>query len=322
MFLLTVFFLLLCICILTHSQISLTYAALGLELWFQKMIPTLLPFMILSGIMVRMKLTEKVAMIAYPVIGPLYKVRKNVCYAMLMGFLCGFPMGARVVDDLYLRQMITRREAEFLLAFCNNIGPVYFCSFALPLLKRELVLPYLFGMYGIPLLYGFVLRYTIYKDLSSSETKTYANIPSLVSCEYHKSELSLGEKLLDEINDSINASVQNMLILGGYMILFNLLNLIPHILLGQPLKVLSPLLEITGGLGALQDSLPLYSLLALSFGGLSCIAQTYSCIGNSDLSIGKYILHKIILTLLNAAFYLCWFLGILFFHAQPTSFLR
>lgn len=315
MLLLTLFFLLLCICILTHAQISLAYAALGLELWFQKMIPTLLPFMIISGIMIRMKLTEKVAMIAYPVIGPLYKIHKNVCYAMLMGFLCGFPMGARVVDDLYLRQMITKREAEFLLAFCNNIGPVYFCSFALPLLKRELVLPYLFGMYGIPLLYGLVLRYTVFRDLSS-QSGTYAAALSLVSCEYHRPELSLGEKLLDEMNDSINSSVQSMLILGGYMILFNLLNLIPHILSGQSFTLTAPLLEITGGLGMLQDSRPLFSLLALSFGGLSCIAQTYSCIGNSDLSIGNYILHKCILTLLNAVFYLCWFLIL------PASFLR
>ena len=269
--------------------------------------------MILSGIMIRMKLTEKVAMIAYPVIGPVYKVHKNVCYAMLMGFLCGFPMGAKVVDDLYLRQMITKREAEYLLTFCNNIGPVYFCSFALPLLRRELTLPYLFGMYGIPLLYGLALRYTLYRDLSSSRTEC---APALVSCENHAPRLSLGEKLLDEINDSINTSVQSMLILGGYMILFNLLNLVPHMLSGQPLKPLSPLLEITGGLGLLQDALPLYSLIALSFGGLSCIAQTYSCIGNSDLSIGKYILHKLILTFCNALFYLCWFL------VSPATFLR
>ena len=104
-------------------------------------------------------------MLIYPVVKPLAKVRKNVCYAMLMGFLCGFPMGARVVDDLYQRQMIDRREAEYLLAFCNNIGPVYFCSFVLPLLGRRLVWPYLFGMYGIPLLYGMALRYTRFRDI-------------------------------------------------------------------------------------------------------------------------------------------------------------
>lgn len=80
--------------------------------------------------------------------------------------------------------------------------------------------------------------------------------------------------------------------------------------------LLSPLLEITGGLKLLGDSLPLYSLLALSFGGMSCIAQTYSCIGESDLSIGKYVFHKGILTALNALFYLCWF------QISLASFLR
>ena len=46
--LLTVLFLVLLGCILTHSQISLSYAAMGLNLWFEKMIPSLLPFMILA----------------------------------------------------------------------------------------------------------------------------------------------------------------------------------------------------------------------------------------------------------------------------------
>ena len=308
---LTVLFLLLLGCILTNSQISLFYAAMGLDLWFQKMIPSLLPFMILSGTMVRLKLTDKCSMIIYPLVKPIFRVRKNVCYAMLMGFLCGFPMGARVVDDLYVRDMITRREAEYLLAFCNNIGPVYFCSFVLPLLGRRLVFPYLFGMYGIPLLYGLALRYTAYRDLALSQ-----NVPqpaSLICCQAEPEVLPSG--LLQELDGSVRTSMQNILSLGGYMVLFNLLNLIPHMLLRKPLTVLAPLFEITGGLSLLGSSLPLYSLLALSFGGLSCIAQTYSSIGDTDLSIRSYVLHKIILTVLNALFYLCWY------NLQPSSFL-
>lgn len=331
---LTVLFLLLSACILTHSQLSLRYAGMGLELWFQKMIPSLLPFMILSGIMIRMNLTEKAAMILYPLVKPIYKIRKNVCYAMLIGFLCGFPMGARVVGDLYTRQMVTKREANYLLAFCNNIGPVYFCSFALPLLNRQMVLPYLFGMYGIPLLYGFVLRYTLYRDLQNPQEKRNLH-PELVSCDITHSfppeknsekesntpppaaqTISTAQRLLAETDHSIQAAMQAILSLGGYMILYNLLNLLPHILLGHPLPLLSPLLEITGGLKLLGASLPLYSLLALSFGGLSCIAQTYNCIRDTDLSIENYVLHKLVLTALNGVFYLCWF------QISPASFLR
>lgn len=325
--LLTLFFLLLTGCILTHSAQSLTYAELGLELWLHKMIPALLPFMILSGIMVRLNLTEKMSMAVYPAIGPLYRVRKNVCYCMLLGFLCGFPMGARVTADLRERNLLTAREAQYLLAFCNNIGPVYFCSFVLPLLNRRLVFPYLFGMYGIPLLYGLVLRYTVYRDICVTFRKTQVFSPvnklhtgnrsqnELHSCELPPQKQSLWLRILNATEQSVQASIQSILILGGYMILFNLMNLIPHVILGRPVELLGPILEITGGLGLLQKSLPLYSLLALSFGGFSCIAQTYSCIKNTDLSLADYVFHKVILTLLNAGFYLCWFL------LSPSTFL-
>ena len=50
----------------------------------------------------------------------------------------------------------------------------------------------------------------------------------------------------------------------------------------------------------------MYSLLAVSFGGLSCIAQTYSCISKTDLSLSDYIIHKTILTLFTLLFYLGW----------------
>lgn len=331
----TALFLILTICILSHSSLSLKYASLGLDLWLHKMVPALLPFMILSGIMVRLKLTEKMAGVLHPVIGPVYRVRKNVVYCMALGFLCGFPMGARVTADLYERDMLTRREAEYLLAFCNNIGPVYFCSFVLPLLGRQLVFPYLFGMYGIPMLYGLALRYTYFKELSPEQINSSRPGTGELQCcssgKFNVPQKSVPGKpvpqksvlrnpvprkhadclesgLLAAVNESVQASLHSILVLGGYMILFNLLNLPFHILFGREPALLSPMLEITGGLSMLGGGLPLYSLLALSFGGLSCIAQTYSCISATDLDLGGYIRHKVILTLLNSVFYLCWFL--------------
>ena len=314
-----ILFLILTACILCRSSLSLTYASLGLELWFHKMIPSLLPFMILSGIMVRLNLTERIAGAVYPVAAPLFRVRKNVVYCMALGFLCGFPMGAKVTADLYERNRITRREAEYLLAFCNNIGPVYFCSFVLPLLNRRLVLPYLFGMYGIPLLYGIFLRHTFFRDLAGPGSLLKPKISSAygsLHCCSAETDSITADRLLKAVNESVRASLQSMILLGGYMILFNLLNLPFHILLGRKPAILSPLLEITGGLSMLGGSLPLYSLLALSFGGMSCIAQTYSCIDGTDLALDGYICHKIILTLLNGVFYLGWFL------LSRSSFLR
>ena len=77
----------------------------------------------------------------------------------------------------------------------------------------------------------------------------------------------------------------------------------------------APLLEISGGLKLLGDRFPLYTLLLLPFGGLSCIAQTGGCIRNTGLALNSYILHKMVLTVLTAAYYLGWFL------LSPDTFL-
>ena len=301
-------------CILTNSALSLRYASLGLELWFSKMIPALLPFRILSGILVRLELTEKLASALYPVLRPLYRIRRNVCYCMMLGFLCGFPMGARVTAELYERDRLTEAEAEYLLAFCNNIGPVYFCSFALPLLGRQLLLPYLFGMYGIPLLYGLLLRYTLFRDRLAGEAGNRAM--TLCCCEKAVRKTGRLQRVFTATNEAVTAAVQGILQLGGYMILFNVANLLPHCLAGRPFPLLAPLLEITGGLIQMEGKAPLFCLLAITFGGVSCIAQTYSCIANTKLSLCRYIVHKTILTLFTGCFYLCWFL------LSPGSFLR
>lgn len=306
---LTLFLLLLAACILTHSALSLHYAALGLTLWAKNMVPALFPFLALSGVMTGMHLTEKVAMVIYPLLAPLFRVRKNVCYGMLLGFLCGFPMGAKATAQLLQRGKITPREGAYLLAFCNNIGPVYFLSFVLPLLKRSCKGPYLFGMYGIPLLYGLFLRYTLYRDLRP-ESALPAPRAQLQAC-----ALS-GGRFLEELDDAVGSAARSMVMLGGYMALFNLLNLIPHVLTKGPVPLLSPLLEITGGLSMLGDKLPLYSLLLVSFGGLCCMAQTYGCIRSTGLSIRSYALHKVFLTGLTGLYYLLWFL------LSPHSFLR
>ncbi len=197
------------------------------------------------------------------------------------------------------------------------------------------MLPYVFGMYGIPLLYGLLLRYSLFRDLSA-RTLDGSLFKNIGTEKKHKAakgkELTAASRnlsavdnkltstgsysLLYEIDDAIQGAVQSILSLGGYMILFNLLNILPHILNDSPAVLLAPLFEITGGISMLKQRLPLYTLLLLPFGGFSCIAQTYSCIKDTSLSICSYTLHKIVLMLLTAAFYLGW----LFFI--PESFMR
>ena len=289
------FFVFLTFCMLTNSSLSLAYAALGLRLWYEKMVPVLFPFMVLSGTLIRMGLVESLIRPIRPFFGKLFRISDPAVYTILMGFLCGFPMGARTTAELRNRQELSVSEGQFLLAFCNNFGPVYFLGFVLPLLHRTLKLPYLIGMYGIPVIYGLFLRYTVYR-MRLKDT-------SMVSQPVTKS--AVRTSLPEAMDDAVNAAGLSILQLGGYMIIFNLLNLLPGLFLHQS-HLLAPLLEITGGLQMLADRYPLYTLLLLPFGGLSCIAQTAGCIRNTGLSLKKYIIHKLVLTLLTAFYYLGW----------------
>lgn len=212
-------------------------------------------------------------------------------------------MGARVAAQLYQSGRISRKEARFLLAFCNNIGPVYFCSFVLPLLGRRLILPYILGMYGTALLYGILLRRTLFRSLPEPVSdKRTLQMPTSVPVP--KSSGSSG--LLAHLDAAVQAGLQSIISLCGYMILFNLLNLIPHLFLPRISCWISPLLEITSGLSQLGQRCPLYALMILPFGGLSCIAQTYSMIRDTDLPLEEYVIHKLILTAVTGLYYLAW----------------
>lgn len=285
------FFLILILFILTQSDLSLHYAFHGLTLWYGKMVPTLLPFMIVMGICVRQNITGKMVALFQPILYPLFRCRGEVIYCILVGFLCGFPMGARVSAQMYGRGSISKPEAEYLMAFCNNIGPVYCLSFVVPLMGIQNIPLFLSIMYGLPILYGLLLRYTLYRKEMNAE---------LIRVHGGNSQR---EPILQSLNISIQESIQGITMLCGYMIFFNLLNLLPHMLCPDLQPYMAPILEITGGLGALGSQKPMLSLIALSFGGLSCLAQTYSSISDTNLSIGNYILHRGILTLLSIPCY-------------------
>ena len=293
------FFLALFFLILRYPRLSVGYAAAGLHSWFECMVPALLPFMILSGIMIHQNLTVRFAKVLSPVLKPLYRMDDNCIYCILLGFFCGFPMGAKTVAELYGRKQLSKRDASLLLAFCNNIGPVYFLNFLLPaigLQKPVQIALCLFGMYGIPLLYGIFLRCSGF--LLPEENGFSTKCPAAPA-----------QPFLESLDDAMQSGISAVTTLGGYMILFNLLNLIPHVFLQaaggseKAALLMGCLLEITGGVARCGTKLPFFVLGMMPLGGLSCIAQTASMIKDTDLSIKAYVIHKSIQTVCSFGYY-------------------
>ena len=298
----TLFFALILIAgMLALPEVSVNFALSGLNLWFTKMNPTLFPFMVVSGIMIQMNLVRPLCRPFSKSFAKLFGVNTHGVFCIIMGFLCGFPMGAKVITELYRKGQLSIKEADYLLAFCNNIGPIYFCSYVLVTLHITNKIPFLFGMYGIPLLYGVFLFHISKKN----------NLSGAALCETQSSL-----KFMEAVDTSIMSGIENITKLGGYMVFFNLFNMLPRLLLQKgifpcfsyalKIKIMyfcSCFFEISNGVNLVKNKEPWLILTMIPFGGLCCMAQTYSLIKDTPLSISKYGIHKLMLTALTGGYY-------------------
>ena len=97
----------------------------GLSLCFNVIIPSLFPFFVLSTLVVELGLVSYLGRLLSPVMVPLFRVPGEGATALALGFVGGYPVGARTTLSLYEKGLCTRTEAERMLAFCNNSGPAF-----------------------------------------------------------------------------------------------------------------------------------------------------------------------------------------------------
>ena len=106
-------------------------SASGVTLWFFHVLPSLLPFMILSDFFIHTGLASVLLQKTKGIFRFLFGLSMYGSYAFLLGLFCGYPMGAKLTADLFAEGKITKSEAQYLLTICNNPGPMFVSSYLL-----------------------------------------------------------------------------------------------------------------------------------------------------------------------------------------------
>ena len=96
----------------------------ALGLCAQSVIPALFPFMAVSSVITALGLGELLSA-PFGNFMSLWRMDGAAASALIMGFVGGYPMGARTAAELYRARLLTREETERLLTFCNNANPVF-----------------------------------------------------------------------------------------------------------------------------------------------------------------------------------------------------
>ena len=217
---------------------------------------------------------------------------------MAVGFLSGYPLGAKTAADLLQDEKISYEEAQYVTGFCNNASPMFLLEYigvyCMGLTKPWVVLVV---VYGTAILNAFLF---LRKKVSSG----YQNRQNVVKYCYQEDRVSV----MDALDQSILNSFVTVTKVGGYIILFSILaEFVEKIVPCHEFAKLIGLgvIEITTGgeyLKAYPMAEPVKWIIACgiaAFGGLSSVAQTYSVLQGSGIKIDGYLKAKLLHTLLS-----------------------
>lgn len=287
--------------LLTHPKTAFEGASQGLLLWSQTVLPTLLPFMICSNVIVML---DGIALLTAPfhfLLLHLFHLSEAGSYVLISGLLCGYPMGAKTCSEFLDQGRIRLKEARYLLAFSNHPSPMFLLGYAASALCPQVPVLWLLISLYLPILpLSFWARTYYYNDsLMSSSSIT---VP--LSQKQPASRRSF--------DDMMMGSVEVMVRIGGYIMLFSILAVFIRQIPGMPggLKAMFlGIVEITTGIQAIGKTISGYLqgfclTAVIAFGGLSGVFQTKSVLKNAGLSIRHYILWKLVHTACSCLTYL------------------
>lgn len=216
--LLTAGTLLLLVFLLLHPQEGLAAAHTGMTLWLNSLIPALLPFIILTGVLIHTGSIEKILLPFRPLFEFLLGVSVYGGYVFLLGMLCGYPMGAKLASDMYESHKISRREAEYLTTFCNNASPSFIITYLgqICLLNKVPASRLFLCLFLSDFICMMIFRLLIYRN----------HLPgSVPHTDRHdeKKETSSAPLSGSALDVSIMNGFETITRLGGYILLFSIL---------------------------------------------------------------------------------------------------
>lgn len=275
-------------------------ASAGLMLWFQKLLPVLLPFSILSAIILSSNLLSGL----------------SVFYPLIAGFLFGFPIGSMLTSELVTAGKLSQKKACIMICVCNNMGPGFICGYlhSQPYWCNTPAGLICLSIYLPPIIIGSSIYFLdILKNSSSSHLRDLPlniihHIRYIFTPLQAKNKASRSQINFKIIDAGIMSGFEVLTRVGGYILLYSIISdMLCHI--PCPNNALRVLLvgitEVTNGVNTISNSTFLthnkmiLSAMCCSFGGISGLSQSLCYLNNTGLSVKKYVIFKSICSILT-----------------------
>lgn len=299
---LSVFIIFIIILLIIDPKQNINACLDGLSLWATSVLPTLLPFFFLTGLLASLGFLQKVGKWLAPITTRLFKTNGVSGYVYILSIISGYPVGAKTTADLYDNGTISKGQAIKITTFTSTSGPLFIVGTVGANMYGNSKLGYLILISHI---LGAFLNGLLYRNMF---TNTYQKTIIF----NHKSHLE----------DTMYNSIKSVLIVGGYVAIFYMiismlnnfhilypfakfLSLITPLSLTESRAIISGVIEVTRGCVDLSQlnigpiKLLAFSTGLISFGGISIFLQALTFLKRFDIDTKFYFLTKITQTILS-----------------------
>lgn len=309
----------------------------GLRIFWEIVFPSLLPFFVLSEIMLGLGVVHFIGVLLEPLMRPLFNVPGVGAFALSMGLAAGYPMDAVITGKFRRSGMCTRVEGERLLSFTNTADPLFiFGAVAVGMFHRPdlgiiLGLAHYLSSFTVGFIFKFYERNDREKKDNHKEVFQKGILRRAVRA-LIKARQEDGRQIGRLMGEAVRESMNTLFMICGFIMLFAVL--VKILAVFGVLKLLNPIFDwvlglfgVSPGLGlalfngileidlgtvaASQATAPLLDKMIIAswiiaWSGLSVHGQVASVIHDTDIRMGPYMAARFIHGLC-AAWY-TWFL--------------
>ena len=323
----------------------------GLNIWWEIVFPSLLPFFIVSEMLIGFGVVKFIGVLLEPLMRPLFKVPGVGGFVWAMGMASGQPAGAKFTARLRQEGQLSRIEAERLVSFTNSSNPLFLFGavsvgfFHNAKLGVILAIAHYLGNICVGIIMRFYGNETPRRD---EQTRKGSKIRVALS-DMHQTRLKDNRPIGKLLGDAVTSSIQTLLMVGGFIILFSVINKLLFLLhitaaLAKLVEILfsalsfpdllsipfiSGLFEITlgsqltsqvGEATLLQQSI--LTSFILGFCGFSVQAQVASILSQTDIRFKPFFIARIFQGFFASIFTLLLWKPIylrFYGHEQPSN---
>ncbi|MBA4537633.1 sporulation integral membrane protein YlbJ [Bacillus aquiflavi] len=316
---------LLAISLIIFPEESFEASIRGLNMWWEIVFPSLLPFFIVSEMLIGFGVVKFLGVLLEPLMRPLFKVPGAGGFVWAMGMASGYPAGAKLTTRLRQERQLTQIEAERLVSFTNSSNPLFiFGAVSVGFFKNTqlgilLALAHYLGNISV----GLTMRFYGGKKEKWDRTKEK---PAKISLKLafsalHHTRIKDNRPIGKLIGDAVISSIQTLLMIGGFIILFSVINkLLYHLHITaflakavefglklfhfpelMSIPFISGLFEITLGsqmTSQIQEATLLQQAIMtsfiLAFSGFSVQAQVASILAQTDIRFKPFFFARIL----------------------------